>query len=362
MADPYTIASIALKTASFIKRYWKLLLAALFIIILLPTFIITVVINILFPQITSEEFETYKALTEETDISWTCLMAYDVVRLDNYLKENKPNESVFDLIKINFTEYEIIETEKEIIKIVNGEEVTEIITQKEFILVRELELQGYTPVKELLKSLNYITSEKNMTVKKVTDFLEALNEKEEYEIEISILIEEEISEDFDENHKEWFFALIEILPLLDPTSEFDPDEFIIPEIIANPDIPSIWPASGTVTSEFGEVRRTHIHKGIDIANSTGTPILSTANGTVIAVGTSGGFGKRGMIYHGTDENGTTYVTVYAHLSQIKVSIGDKVYQGEVIGLMGNTGHSTGSHLHYEVRVNGVPVNPRYFLP
>ena len=362
MADPYTIASIALKTASFIKRYWKLLLAALFIIILLPTFIITVVINILFPQITSEEFETYKALTEETDINWTCLMAYDVVRLDNYLKENKPNESIFDLIKINFTEYEIIETEKEITKIVNGEEITETVIEKEYILVRELELQSYAPVKELLKSLNYVTSEKNMTVKKVTDFLESLSEKEEYEIEISILTNEEISKDFDENHKEWFFALIEILPLLDPTSEFDPDEFIIPEIIDNPDIPSIWPASGTVTSEFGEVRKTHIHKGIDIANSTGTPIRATANGTVIAVGTSGGSGKRIMVYHGTDESGTTYVTVYAHLSQIKVSIGDKVYQGEVIGLMGNTGFSTGSHLHYEVRVNGTPINPRYFLP
>jgi len=201
-----------------------------------------------------------------------------------------------------------------------------------------------------------------MTVDRVTDFLNELNEEEEYEIEDAILTDEEISKNFDEKHKEWFFALVEILPLLDPTSEFNPDEFIIPEIIDNPDIPSIWPASGRVTSEFGEMRLTHIHKGIDIANNTGTPVKATANGTVIAVGSSGNMGKRIMIYHGTDENSNTYVTVYAHLSQFKVSVGEKVSQGALIGLMGNTGLSTGTHLHYEVRVNGIKVNPRYFLP
>jgi len=99
-----------------------------------------------------------------------------------------------------------------------------------------------------------------------------------------------------------------------------------------------------------------------IAKNTGTPIRATANGTVIAVGSSGNMGKRIMIYHGTDENGTTYVTVYAHLSEFKVGVGEKVGQGDLIWLMGNTGVSTGIHLHYEVRVNGVPVNPRIFLP
>ena len=362
MAEPITVAKISAYTASFIKKYWHIILILLFIIILTPVLIFSIAINILFPQVDREEFKIYKGLTKETDIEWVSFVAYDVVRLDNYLKENRPNESVFDLLKVSFTEYEIIETEEEITKIVDGKLVTETVTQKEYKVVRELELQGYFPIKELLESLKYDTSEENMTVKNVTDFLNDLNEKEEYEIETVVLTDEEISEGFDEKHKEWFFALIEILPLLDPTAEFDPDEFIIPEIIDNPDIPSIWPTIGTVTSEFGEIRLTHIHKGIDISNNTGTPVRSTANGTVIAVGTSGNFGKRIMIYHGTDENGTTYVTVYAHLSEFKVGVGEKVSQGDLIGLMGNTGISTGTHLHYEVRVNGVPVNPRMFLP
>jgi len=361
MADPITIISISSTIASFIKKYWHILLILIFIIIMIPILIFSIAINVLFPQVSREEFKTYKTLTEETDISWDSFVAYDVVRLDNYLKENKPNESVFDFLLVDFKEYEIIETEKEISKIVDGQIVTETIIEKEYLVTRELEANGYTPIKELLNSLDYVTSEDNMTVKKVTDFLKNLNEMEEYEIETSILSDEEISEDFDDIHKEWFTALIEILPLINPTSEFDPDEFIIPDL-TDPDIPSIWPASGTITSEFGEIRKTHTHKGIDISNNTGTPVRSTANGTVIAVGSSGNFGRRIMIYHGTDENGTTYVTIYAHLSEFKVGIGEKVDQGDLIGLMGNTGFSKGSHLHYEIRVNGAPVNPRMFLP
>jgi len=360
MAEPLTTIQAASQIIDFIKKHWKELIVVLFIIALIPVIIFSIAINVLFPQVSREEFKIYKSLTEETDISWDSLVAYDVVRLDNYLKENKPNESVFDLLKVDFKEYEIIETEKEVSKIVDGKIVTETIIEKEYVVTRELEANGYTTIKDLLNSLDYVTSDDNMTVKKVTDFLDDLNEKEEYEIETSILSDDEISEGFDERHKEWFFALIEILPLIDPTAEFDPDQFIIPDL-TDPDIPSIWPASGTVTSEYGERRLTHTHKGIDIANNTGTPIRSTANGTIIAVGTSGNFGRRIMIYHGTDENGTTYVTIYAHLSNFSVKAGDKVSQGEIIGLMGNTGYSKGTHLHYEVRVNGVPINPRKFI-
>jgi len=362
MAEPITIAKISAYSAGFIKKYWHIILILLFIVIAIPFLIFSVALNILFPQVGREGFTLYKSLTDKSEIKWASFMAYDVIRLDNYLKDNRPNESIFDLIKVNFTEYEIIETEKEVTRTVNGKTVTEVVTQKEHKVVRELELQGYSSIKELLGSLDYDTSEDNMTVNNVTDFLNGLNEKEEYEIETAILTDEEISEGFDEKHKEWFFALVEILPLIDPSSEFDPDKFVIPEIINNPDIPSIWPASGIVTSEFGEVRITHIHQGIDIANNAGTPVRATANGTVIAVGTSGNFGKRIMIYHGTDDKGNTYITVYAHLSEFKVLVGEKIDQGNLIGLMGNTGVSAGTHLHYEVRVNGVPVNPRMFLP
>jgi len=362
MVEPVTIVKISVTAAGFIKRYWHIILILLFIIALAPTLILTIAINLLFPQASTEEFEIYKELTEDSGIYWASFLAYDVVRLDNYLKENNPNESVFDLLKLSFREYEIIEKEKQVTKIINGEEVTETFIEKEYVVLRELETNGYFEVKELLKTLEYNTSEENMTVNKVTGFLEGLNEEEEYEIETIILTDEEIAENLDDIHKEWFFALIEIMPLLDPSSEFDPDEYIFIGTITDPDMPSIWPASGRVTSEFGEVRITGIHRGIDIANITGTPIKATANGTVIAVGKGGNYGKRIMIYHGTDERGNTYVTVYAHLSEFRIRVGDKVRQGDLIGLMGSTGYSTGTHLHYEVIANGTKVNPRYFLP
>src|SRR5665647_2689642 len=182
MAEPITVASVSLNAAGLIKKYWKQVLICLVIISLIPAYIITAAINILFPQVSKEEFSIYKNLTEKTGINWYSFMAYYTVRLDNYLKENNPNESVFDLLRVRFKEYKIIETEREITKTVNGKKITETIIQKEYILIRELEIHRYGPIKELLLSLNYIPSEENMSVKEVTDFLSELDKKEEYEI------------------------------------------------------------------------------------------------------------------------------------------------------------------------------------
>jgi murein DD-endopeptidase MepM/ murein hydrolase activator NlpD len=121
--------------------------------------------------------------------------------------------------------------------------------------------------------------------------------------------------------------------------------------------PDIWPTWGTITSIFNERRYGYYHKGLDIANSTGTPISSTAAGGVIYAGWHGGYGRKIVVYHGFG-----YSTVYAHLSKMYVAVGDEVEKGEVIGTMGNTGRSTGSHLHYEVLVDGIPNNPQNFLP
>ncbi|MBC7333419.1 MAG: peptidoglycan DD-metalloendopeptidase family protein [Actinobacteria bacterium] len=130
--------------------------------------------------------------------------------------------------------------------------------------------------------------------------------------------------------------------------------------------PSIWPTWGKITTLFCDGRaktwRPGLHKGLDIANSVGTQVNATASGVVIFSGWHGGYGRKVVIYHGTGLDGAVYTTVYAHLNKIYVNVGDEVKQGDVIGLMGNSGRSTGSHLHYEVLVNGIPKNPRDFLP
>jgi murein DD-endopeptidase MepM/ murein hydrolase activator NlpD len=117
----------------------------------------------------------------------------------------------------------------------------------------------------------------------------------------------------------------------------------------------IWPVQGVLTSPYG-MRWGRMHEGIDIGASTGTPIYAAAGGTAIYAGWEGGYGNLTVIDHG---NGLA--TAYGHQSQIAVSNGQTVSRGQVIGYVGSTGHSTGPHLHFEVRANGTPVNPLSYL-
>ena len=117
----------------------------------------------------------------------------------------------------------------------------------------------------------------------------------------------------------------------------------------------IWPVNGTVTSGYG-YRWGRLHEGIDIAAPTGTPIWAAAAGTVIYAGWLGGYGYLVVVDHG---NGLA--TAYAHASVIVVAVGQTVEQGQTLSLVGSTGNSSGPHLHFEVRVNGVAVDPLLYL-
>ena len=122
----------------------------------------------------------------------------------------------------------------------------------------------------------------------------------------------------------------------------------------------IWPVRGTITSGFGGRYlwgSYDFHLGIDIAVPYGTAIKAADGGTVIKSGWNGSYGILVAIQH---DNGT--VTYYGHNSSTLVSVGDKVYQGQIIARAGSTGNSSGNHCHFEVRVNGTSVNPRNYLP
>jgi len=125
--------------------------------------------------------------------------------------------------------------------------------------------------------------------------------------------------------------------------------------------PSIWPAHGWLSSTVG-TRRDPInggrdfHEGLDISADRGTPVYATADGTVTAAGYEGGYGNLIVITH---EYGLE--TRYGHLSKFLAKTGGKVKRGDIIGYVGSTGRSTGSHLHYEVRVNGRLLNPLQLL-
>jgi murein DD-endopeptidase MepM/ murein hydrolase activator NlpD len=125
--------------------------------------------------------------------------------------------------------------------------------------------------------------------------------------------------------------------------------------------PNLWPVEGPITGSFGERidpfnGEGAFHSGVDIGSSIGTKIIAPADGIVMATEVMGGYGKAIIIDHG---NGIS--TRYAHLSGYAVTTGQRVSRGDVIGYVGESGRSTGPHLHYEVRINGTPVNPYKYL-
>jgi murein DD-endopeptidase MepM/ murein hydrolase activator NlpD len=125
--------------------------------------------------------------------------------------------------------------------------------------------------------------------------------------------------------------------------------------------PSIAPARGWVTSKFGYrtspfTGSRELHRGVDIAGRTGTPIVAPADGVVRFAGAKRALGQAVAIRHGYEIE-----TVFGHLSKILVQPGQQVKRGEKIALMGNSGRSTGPHLHYQVEVGGTPVNPQNYI-
>lgn len=131
-------------------------------------------------------------------------------------------------------------------------------------------------------------------------------------------------------------------------------------------LPTIWPTRGWITSGFGAIRpgyrrssgglHRRFHEGIDIAAPRGTPVMASGDGLVTFSGYRSGYGKMVILDHGYGIS-----TAYAHCSTIFVEEGKRVSRGMIIASVGNTGRSTGPHLHYEIRVDGVPTNPLQYI-
>ena len=125
--------------------------------------------------------------------------------------------------------------------------------------------------------------------------------------------------------------------------------------------PAAWPVRGWVTSPFGDrispiTGKEQFHEGIDIAVQVGTPVLAPADGVVVKACFESGYGNMVELSHGYGLK-----TVFGHNSRLNVKVGQHVKRGDIISYSGNTGSSTGPHVHYEVRVNGLPVNPLRYL-
>ncbi len=139
------------------------------------------------------------------------------------------------------------------------------------------------------------------------------------------------------------------------------DQFLLDKDSFLNSTPTILPADGWITSYFGQrmspwAGKLKMHEGLDVGAPYGTPVHAPADGIVTFSGEKAGFGKFVQVDHGYGIE-----TIYAHNQSLNVRAGQKVKRGVVLAGIGNTGHSTGPHLHYEVRVNGIAVDPLYFI-
>jgi len=234
-------------------------------------------------------------------------------------------------------------------------------------LVNLFATQGNDNVRQVKDKKNAV-----MTIKKV--MMDLKEDQEEYEQEISDLVyesevkTEQIEGLYHQKQNLLYQTRLNKEELIELEQELADKEEELIKILESykygmpPSGKLLWPASGILTSGFGY--RVHpilginrFHSGIDIGSAYGTPVIAAAGGEVIQAGYFGGYGYSVMLYHGGG-----YATWYAHLSSINVSIGQMVERGKLVGRVGSTGLSTGPHLHFEIRINGVPQNPMGFLP
>lgn len=162
-------------------------------------------------------------------------------------------------------------------------------------------------------------------------------------------------------------SLGERIDKLERQARFEHESFeeIVGELVQREKLlahtPSIMPTQGFITSYFGWrispiSKRREFHRGLDIANLAGTPVVATADGRITFAGWKKGFGRFLAVDHGYG-----YVSRYGHLKSILVKVGDRVFRGQTIGLLGASGNATGPHVHYEVLVNGRHVNPKGYI-
>ena len=273
------------------------------------------------------------------------------------LKKEILGERLRNVYKSNLNDkflYMILESKNfgELFSNIDNKLIEEIEALKNELEVRQAELETSKSTlaskkAELLskeKSLNEVKAEHENTL---NTYKSQLNELEELEAEKNAELKE-LADREDEIEKEIQSYFTKTPSTASPTSNSS-SGFIRPV------------ASSTITSSYGP--RVHpvtgqykVHTGVDFAASTGTPFVAAKDGVVTAAEYHPAYGNMVIIDHGGG-----FSTLYAHASQLKVSVGQKVKQGQVVSLVGSTGYSTGPHAHFEIRINGQHVNPMDYI-
>jgi murein DD-endopeptidase MepM/ murein hydrolase activator NlpD len=204
------------------------------------------------------------------------------------------------------------------------------------------------------------------TIPKMEKKLQEMDEKKQELYQMHRLDEAPGNEDQTTTNEKSYYETSDINAMLSTAKDIEESLLRVGEILAQDKtmadhLPTLKPTKGWIIRGFGNTvspftGTIQMHRGVDIVGDRGQPIWAAGDGEVIFAGMKEGYGLTVEIDHGYG-----FITAYAHNKNILVQVGDKVKRGEAIALMGSTGHSTGTHLHYEVRYNGQYVDPLPFM-
>jgi len=280
-------------------------------------------------------------------------------KINEYVEKGDGSNSNIAFVQIkNLPEYKLCLLKKDIVT--NDDEIFSKVQEQGTTYYRYYAIAENQEEKFYVDNFENAEKVVNSLKDKDSDNIEKISIVEKYETEMKDLIqsEEAISKLYVEKSKPVVVAKKTTTSTKYASTGSVNTSLTTSSAKANLGISLIRPVSGIITSRFGAasaIRRSS-HTGLDLATSTGTPIKAAASGTVTFSGYKGSYGNLMVITHG---NGVQ--TYYGHCSQLYLSAGASVSQGQTIGTVGSTGNSTGPHLHFEVRVNGTAYNPENYV-
>lgn len=323
---------------------------------LLPFTLFIMLFMAMAPSIEGAMVEDYKYAAKIAGVEWTEALALDTVRLNNDFEKVDPQHTVLEFLMVHVKIYK-----KETYTVVeNGV----IVKNTKWVLDKTLDLKEVRKIKVFLKERDYRTDD----IKDIMNAFKEVNAEKKYDIQIHYRDFQDLmnQEKFDQEQRDWVDTLIGENILIEMYGDtFDLPEHI--EVVAYGYFAWPTPDLHIITSPFGA--RIHpvdgenkFHYGIDISgeNALGSPIIAIADGKVIQVNYSdGAAGYNVRILHILDDY--EWQSRYCHMAQIDVEVGDTVEQGDVIGAVGNTGKSTGPHLHLGLKFQDQLLNPELYM-
>ena len=296
---------------------------------------------------------TYRVLINGEQVGYTENKSELQSRINDYI-ENGDGQNVAFVQVENLPEYQLCLLKKDIVA--NDDEIYEKVKSEGTAYYRYYAVLENQEEKAYVSTFADAENIVNTLKSKNSSNIDNITIAEKYETELGDLItaDEAVAKLYVEPVKQ----TVQLAKTSNRSSGSVNTSTNISKGKANLGISLIKPVSGIITSRFAASSRirSSAHTGLDIATSSGTPIVAASSGTVTFSGTKGSYGKLVVITH---SNGVQ--TYYGHCSALYVSAGQKVSQGQKIAAVGSTGNSTGPHLHFEIRINGVAYNPQNYL-